>query len=227
MEYSWDRFSHRSRIRRKQLVKLIGDSKSGEDLIARIDVGSARITSTYGFSIDYPLADMLIDALVTYLNRKQRPRDLISESRRRMDEIFKSGSLKNAGLRERIELTLSGDLKSVEEPKDPHSRHRLRKAIRTVRRRYRESLKERGRHKMGGRPPEEHKATLARTLPLIYFRGTGKRPAYGYKNSKFRGRYIRFAHDALAFMGVVISDRYLVKYMLKMLPHIDKHRKGL
>lgn len=217
------------RVRRKRLIGFLGEPEIAADRAARIEGESVRIAQTYGFPPEFPLADCLIEALVTYFRKKQPREDSLSEHRSRMDSIYESGSLKDAMLLEIIDLTLCGGLKSVEEPNCSRTRNRLRKAVRATEAYYRTQIEERGRHKMGGAPIEEYKATLARTLAVIWFRGTGKLPASGHGKSGFRGAYMKFARDVCEIIpGIEISDRYLHNYMLKIRKdYLEPKHKGL
>ena len=193
--------------------------EENERLINSVIRQSSTIKESFNIRQDYDLANELVGSLYCFLRTKSKYPDLKEEYKQhkfRLAEIDRTKSFGGAGTREIIELVPYG-LKTIENP-----RSKLSSIIRSARNHRDQNTQGEGRYKHGGRYPDLAIQLLCRTLPVIYYRGTGKLPASGRRKSHVRGRYIEFARQCCEALRIEVSDSRLNEYMLEVRDRLKK-----
>jgi hypothetical protein len=164
-------------------------------VIAAIKHASKKIRQQYRFNDKYDLSDALISALYSYFRAKTRLPGTIQDAkilRERLPHLRKLLSHDDLKYTHAVALSFHGYRNSTET---------LSKALHGYKLHHRQRNQQKGKSRQGGRYPDSAVSILCRTLPIIYFRGTGK-PPYSVrdKNGSFRGTYIWFANQCRELM---------------------------
>lgn len=195
------------------------------DIIDQIKQGVAGIKAEFWIAPNYDLADELIGAYGDFIRAKQRPpiTQQLQNDKKSLEQVHRKAAIWDENGKPIatqgvvMELTLRGNLESLNNPQTTLERGRLRAAIR-------QSERVKPQHR-GGNYPDWPENRLARTLASIYYQGTGKLPASAQKNNKWRGIYMRFAKSCLSLLGVELTDTRISDQMLAMRALFKKQKK--